>query len=60
MRLTESTARIANLIFIAPIVSLMIISVILKEPILSSTLWGMVLILGGLMVQQVFTTEKQA
>ena len=60
MRLTESTARIANLIFIAPLLSLVIISVILKEPILSSTLWGMVLILGGLMTQQMFSKEKQA
>ena len=52
MQLTSSTARIANLIFIAPILSLVIISVLLKEAILSSTLWGLALILGGLLIQQ--------
>ena len=52
MRLTKSTASIANLIFIAPLLSLVIISVMLKETILPSTLWGLALILGGLLIQQ--------
>ena len=52
MRLTKSTASIANLIFIAPLLSLVIISVLLKEIILPSTLWGLALILGGLLIQQ--------
>lgn len=52
MRLTKSTASIANLIFIAPLLSLVVISVILKETILPSTLWGLALILGGLLIQQ--------
>jgi len=52
MRLTKSTASIANLIFIAPLLSLAIISLLLKEAILPSTLWGLALILGGLAIQQ--------
>ncbi|MGB1311409.1 MAG: DMT family transporter [Leucothrix sp.] len=52
MRLTTNTASIANLIFIAPLLSLVIISLLLKEAILPSTLWGLVLILGGLLIQQ--------
>lgn len=52
MRLTNSTASIANLIFISPLLSLLIISVLLQEPILSSTLWGLGLILSGLAMQQ--------
>lgn len=52
MRLTQSTASIANLIFIAPLLSLVIISLMLKETILISTLWGLGLILGGLFIQQ--------
>jgi len=52
MRLTQSTASIANLIFISPILSLFIINTMLDEPILSSTIWGLVLILGGLLIQQ--------
>lgn len=52
MRLTTRTSSIANLIFIAPILSLVIISLLLKEAILPSTLWGLALILGGLLIQQ--------
>lgn len=52
MKLTFSTARIANLIFIAPLLSLLLISTILDEPILSSTLYGLALILVGLALQK--------
>ncbi|PID45687.1 MAG: EamA family transporter [Proteobacteria bacterium] len=58
MRLTNSTASIANLIFISPILSLMIINVLLEEPILPSTLIGLVLILGGLLIQKLNTPPK--
>jgi len=57
MRLTQNTASIANLIFIAPLLSLIIISFLLKEAILASTLWGLALILSGLMIQQ-FVAKK--
>ncbi|MFN4237307.1 MAG: DMT family transporter [Vogesella sp.] len=52
MKLTSSTARIANLIFLSPILSLMLISTLLGEPILPSTLAGLGLILGGLVLQK--------
>ncbi|GHA03285.1 membrane protein [Arenicella chitinivorans] len=52
MKLATNTSRIANLIFISPFVSLVLIAVILKEPILISTLVGLGLILTGLVVQQ--------
>lgn len=52
MKLTSSTARISNLIFISPLLSLGIISVLLDEPILRSTLYGLGLILVGLATQQ--------
>ncbi|UDM16945.1 DMT family transporter [Vogesella sp. XCS3] len=52
MKLTSSTARIANLIFLSPILSLMLISTLLGEPILPSTLTGLGLILGGLLLQK--------
>jgi drug/metabolite transporter (DMT)-like permease len=48
MRLTRSTARIANLIFVAPPLSLLLIHFVLDEPIYRSTPLGLVLILGGL------------
>ncbi|MFC3284862.1 DMT family transporter [Litchfieldella rifensis] len=46
------TAKVANLIFLAPPVSLVLLFFIVGEPILFSTLIGLVLILGGLGLQQ--------
>ena len=59
MKYTESTARIANLIFIAPFISLILISQILGESILSSTLVALILIVGGLVVQQMAKKSDQ-
>lgn len=55
MKLAENTARIANLIFISPFLSLFFISVFLGEAILSSTLFGLVMIIIGLALQQRFS-----
>lgn len=49
---TSRTARVSNLIFLSPPVSLMLLYLIAGEPILPSTLVGLVLILGGLALQQ--------
>lgn len=57
MKLAENTSRIANLIFIAPFLSLLLIAVFLGEPILASTLMGLALIVGGLVVQQRFASQ---
>jgi drug/metabolite transporter (DMT)-like permease len=51
MRLTSSTSRIANLIFLAPFLSLIFINFVLGEKVLPATLLGLVLIVGGLMLQ---------
>ncbi len=48
MRLTSSTARIANLIFLSPFLSLVFIQFVLGEAIQPSTPAGLVLIVGGL------------
>lgn len=52
MKLTLSTGRVANLIFISPLLSLLLISMVLGEEILSSTLVGLGLILSGLVLQR--------
>ncbi len=52
MKLTTKTARIANLIYLSPLVSLMLISLVLGEAILMSTLMGLALILIGLWIQK--------
>ncbi|VEB44393.1 Uncharacterised protein [Chromobacterium violaceum] len=52
MKLTRSTASIANLIFLSPMASLLLIHLIVGEAILPSTLLGLALILGGLLAQK--------
>lgn len=51
MRQTSSTARIANLIFLSPFLSLVFIHFVLGEHIVTGTLVGLVLIVGGLVLQ---------
>ncbi len=51
MKLTTSTARVANLIFLAPFLSLVLIHFIVGERILPSSLIGLVFIMAGLIVQ---------
>lgn len=46
------TAKVSNLIFLSPPVSLLLLYLVVGEPILPSTLVGLVLILGGLGLQQ--------
>jgi drug/metabolite transporter (DMT)-like permease len=52
LRLTESTARIANLIFLSPFLSLVFIRFFVGEAILPSSFAGLVLIVGGLLIQR--------
>lgn len=59
MKLAENTARIANLIFISPFLSLFFISVFLGEKILASTLFGLAMIVVGLLIQQQFSSNEQ-
>ncbi|CAH0992085.1 hypothetical protein SIN8267_02200 [Sinobacterium norvegicum] len=53
MKLTNSTAKISNLIFLSPILSLVLIYLVLGEAILASTIVGLGCILAGLVIQQV-------
>lgn len=52
MKHTSKTARIANLIYLSPLVSLLLIAWVLGESILASTLLGLALILIGLWFQK--------
>lgn len=51
MKYTESTAKIANLIFLSPFLSLVFIHVLVGEDIRLSSFVGLVLIVGGLVIQ---------
>lgn len=50
------TAKVANLIFLSPPISLLLLYWVVGEPILTSTLVGLVLILAGLALQQLQKT----
>ncbi|WP_320170179.1 DMT family transporter [Maridesulfovibrio sp.] len=52
MKLTENTARISNLIFLSPFMSLILIHFIVGEEILTSTLVGLIFIVAGNIIQQ--------
>lgn len=51
MKLTNTTAKIANLIFLSPIISLFLIYYFVGEKIYMSTLVGMFFVITGLVVQ---------
>ncbi|AMC34922.1 DMT family transporter [Janthinobacterium sp. B9-8] len=57
MKLTESTAKIANLIFLSPLISLFFIWFLIGERIFISTLFGLGLILLGLLIQKLPRSE---
>lgn len=58
-RRTAQTARIANLIFLSPPVSLVLLYLVRHEPLLPSTAIGLVLILGGLAVQNLGGVKRR-
>lgn len=53
LKRTQNTAKVSNLIFLSPFISLILLSQIIGETIYPSTLIGLVCILLGLVVQQI-------
>lgn len=51
MKFTDNTAKIANLIFLAPFGSLVLIHFLVGEEIYTSTLLGLILVVAGLLIQ---------
>lgn len=58
LKLTQNTARISNLIFASPFISLVLLATIIGEDIHPTTLIGLVLIIGGLVIQQIKFGKK--
>jgi drug/metabolite transporter (DMT)-like permease len=52
LRLSDNTARVGNLIFLSPFISLVFIHFLVGEDILGSTFVGLALIVTGLFIQQ--------
>lgn len=53
MKLTDNTARISNLIFLSPFLSLFFIHFLIGEEILTATFTGLILIVAGLFCQRI-------
>ncbi len=58
LKLTNNTARVSNLIFASPFISLILLANIIGEAIHPSTLIGLVLIIAGLAIQQIQIGKK--
>ncbi|MFA9390721.1 MAG: DMT family transporter [Prolixibacteraceae bacterium] len=57
LSLTSHNARVANLIYIVPFISLIFIHFILKEQIFITTIIGIILIISGILFQQTYKSR---
>ena len=48
----ENTAKVSNLIYLAPFLSLIFIALVLGERVLPATIGGLLLIVTGIVIQQ--------
>ncbi len=53
LQLSENTAKVSNLVYLSPFISLMIINIAIGEKILLSTVTGLILIIAGIILQQI-------
>jgi drug/metabolite transporter (DMT)-like permease len=51
--LSESTGRVSNLVYLTPFVSLLFIHTILGEKIYFTSVIGLCLIVGGILIQRI-------
>ena len=59
LKLSETTAKVTNLIFIAPFLSLIIISFVVGERIMGSTFIGLIFIMSGIAMQNLIANKKK-
>jgi len=59
LKYSENTARIANLVYLSPFISLVIIRVTLGEKIIWATVVGLFLIVAGILLQHFFDPKKK-
>lgn len=55
---SSSTAKISNLVFLSPFISLLFIGLLIGEEIRISTIVGLALIIAGILLQQSFSTKS--
>lgn len=54
-----ATDRISNLVFMAPFINLVIVRLVLDETIFQSTLYGIILLISGILIQNRITRNAQ-
>ncbi len=52
MRMSDNTAQLSNLVYLSPPISLLLLATIADEPVMLSTIAGLVLIISGVLFQQ--------
>ncbi len=52
LKLSKTTVKVANLIYLSPFLSLVLINLVVGEGILPSTIVGLILIIAGIIIQQ--------
>jgi drug/metabolite transporter (DMT)-like permease len=52
LRLSRTTAQVGQLIYLTPFLSLLAIGLVVGEPIYASTVAGLALIVGGIVLQR--------
>jgi len=58
LKYTDTTARVSNLIFLSPFLSLIFIRITVGETIMFSTFSGLILIIAGVIIQHYFAKPK--
>ena len=59
LQLSETTARVTNLIYISPFLSLIFVNTIVGEKIIASTVAGLALLVAGILLQQYFSASDK-
>ena len=59
LKFSENTAKVSNLVYISPFISLIIIERVLGEKILISTIVGLTLIVAGILIQHFTGSRKK-
>lgn len=59
LQLSTTTARVTNLIYISPFLSLMFVNIVVGEKIIPATITGLSLIVAGILLQQYFSVSDR-
>lgn len=60
LKLSENSAKVSNLVYLSPFISLIIIQQVLDESIMASTVIGLALIIAGIVIQYFASPRQQS